>query len=86
MIENEGVRVREARCCLLRGVDGVLLYSGLRDRLFGAPVLRPRVERLAFQAAGARAVQAWEGRRGAGDGDDAVVWSNRCTEIGNSQR
>jgi len=37
MIENEGVRVEEARCCLLCEGEGVLLYSGLRDRLFGAP-------------------------------------------------
>ena len=37
MIENEGVRVEDARCCLLCGDEGVLLYSGLRDRLFGAP-------------------------------------------------
>jgi 2-polyprenyl-3-methyl-5-hydroxy-6-metoxy-1,4-benzoquinol methylase len=37
MIENEGVRVREARCCLLCEGEGVTLYSGLRDRLFGAP-------------------------------------------------
>jgi 2-polyprenyl-3-methyl-5-hydroxy-6-metoxy-1,4-benzoquinol methylase len=37
MIENEGVRVEEARCCLLCGGEGVQLYSGLRDRLFGAP-------------------------------------------------
>ncbi|HPS90826.1 MAG TPA: class I SAM-dependent methyltransferase [Methanothrix sp.] len=37
MIENGGVRVREARCCLLCGGEGVQLYSDLRDRLFGAP-------------------------------------------------
>lgn len=37
MIENEGVRVREARCCLLCRGEGALLYSDLRDRLFGAP-------------------------------------------------
>lgn len=37
MIENEGVCVREAHCCLLCEGEGVTLYSGLRDRLFDAP-------------------------------------------------
>jgi hypothetical protein len=37
MIENEGIRVSEAPCCLLCVYEGELLYSGLRDRLFGAP-------------------------------------------------
>ena len=37
MNENEGVRVRDARCCLLCGCEGTLLYTDLRDRLFGAP-------------------------------------------------
>lgn len=37
MIENEGIRVREARYCLMCGDEGAMLYSGLRDCLFGAP-------------------------------------------------
>lgn len=37
MNENEGVHVRDARHCLLCGCKGVILYSSLRDRLFGAP-------------------------------------------------
>jgi 2-polyprenyl-3-methyl-5-hydroxy-6-metoxy-1,4-benzoquinol methylase len=37
MIENEGIRVKDAPYCLLCGGEGELLYSGLRDRLFGAP-------------------------------------------------
>ena len=37
MMDNEGVQVREARHCLLCEAEGELLYSGLRDRLFGAP-------------------------------------------------
>ncbi len=37
MNENEGVRVREARCCLLCGCEGTQLYTDLRDRLFSAP-------------------------------------------------
>jgi hypothetical protein len=37
MIENEGVRVEEARCCLLCGGEGVPLYGDLRDRIFSAP-------------------------------------------------
>jgi 2-polyprenyl-3-methyl-5-hydroxy-6-metoxy-1,4-benzoquinol methylase len=37
MIENEGVRVKDTRCCLLCGGEGEMLYSGLRDRLFSAP-------------------------------------------------
>ena len=35
--ENEGVRVQEAPTCYFCGVEGQSLYSGLRDRLFGAP-------------------------------------------------
>ena len=37
MNENEGVRVKDARNCLLCGDEGLMLYSGLWDRLFGAP-------------------------------------------------
>jgi len=37
MIDNDGVRVMEARSCLLCGGEGRLLYNNLRDRLFGAP-------------------------------------------------
>jgi SAM-dependent methyltransferase len=37
MKDNEGVRVTDAPCCLLCGGEGKVLYSGLRDRLFGAP-------------------------------------------------
>jgi len=37
MIENEGVRVKNARCCFLCEDEGVTLYSDLRDRLFDAP-------------------------------------------------
>lgn len=37
MIENEGIRAEYAHSCLLCGSEGALLYSGLRDRLFGAP-------------------------------------------------
>jgi hypothetical protein len=37
MNENECVHVREARNCLLCESEGSLLYTGLRDRLFGAP-------------------------------------------------
>ncbi|MFZ6017578.1 MAG: class I SAM-dependent methyltransferase [Nitrospirota bacterium] len=35
--ENEGIRVQEARSCLLSNNEGILLYQNLRDRLFGAP-------------------------------------------------
>jgi len=35
--ENDGIRVREARSCLLCGCEGALLYANLQDRLFGAP-------------------------------------------------
>lgn len=34
---NEGIRVKEAKTCLLCGNEGVPLYQDLRDRLFGAP-------------------------------------------------
>ncbi len=34
---NEGIRVQEARSCLLCGSEGTLLYQDLRDRLFGVP-------------------------------------------------
>lgn len=34
---NQGIRVREARTCYLCAAQGVLTYSGLRDRLFSAP-------------------------------------------------
>ena len=37
MNENEGVHVMESRNCLLCESEGSLLYTGLRDRLFGAP-------------------------------------------------
>lgn len=37
MRDNEGVRVTDATCCLLCGSEGKVLYSDLRDRLFGAP-------------------------------------------------
>lgn len=37
MRANEGIRVQEARRCLLCHAEGALLYHGLRDRLFGAP-------------------------------------------------
>lgn len=37
MMDNEGVLVRDARCCLLCRTEGVLLYNSLRDCLFGAP-------------------------------------------------
>ncbi len=37
MNENDGIRVREARSCLLCGCEGTLLYADLQDRLFGAP-------------------------------------------------
>jgi len=37
MTENEGIRVEEARSCLLCGNEGNLLYRGMRDFLFGAP-------------------------------------------------
>lgn len=37
MDDNEGVRVIDAPYCLLCGSEGGVLYSGLRDRLFGAP-------------------------------------------------
>lgn len=36
-MENEGLRVTDAGCCLLCQSEGALLYRGLRDRLFGAP-------------------------------------------------
>jgi 2-polyprenyl-3-methyl-5-hydroxy-6-metoxy-1,4-benzoquinol methylase len=36
MKDNEGVDVRESRYCFLCGCEGTLLYSGMRDRLFGA--------------------------------------------------
>jgi 2-polyprenyl-3-methyl-5-hydroxy-6-metoxy-1,4-benzoquinol methylase len=32
---NEGIRVQEMRSCFLCGSPGTLLYSGIRDRLFG---------------------------------------------------
>lgn len=35
--DNEGVRVQEALTCYLCEEEGLLLYSGLRDRLFAAP-------------------------------------------------
>ena len=34
---KEGIRVQEARSCLLCEGEGVFLYQGLRDRLFDAP-------------------------------------------------
>jgi 2-polyprenyl-3-methyl-5-hydroxy-6-metoxy-1,4-benzoquinol methylase len=34
---NEGIRVTEVRSCPFCGSEGVLLYQGLRDRLFAAP-------------------------------------------------
>ena len=34
---NEGVGVQDAPTCYLCEVEGRPLYSGLRDRLFGAP-------------------------------------------------
>jgi len=34
---NEGVLVHEVYDCLLCGREGMFLYKGLRDRLFGAP-------------------------------------------------
>jgi len=34
---NEGIRVQQVKVCLLCGNEGVPLYQGLRDRLFGAP-------------------------------------------------
>jgi len=37
MIDNEGIRIEDAGNCFLCGGEGVLLYGGLRDRLFGAP-------------------------------------------------
>lgn len=37
MMDNEGVQVRDAHYCLLCQEEGELLYSDLRDRLFGAP-------------------------------------------------
>lgn len=37
MNENEGVHVSDTRHCLLCGCKGEILYSSLRDRLFGAP-------------------------------------------------
>lgn len=37
MKDNEGVRVTDAPYCLLCGSEGKVLYSDLRDRLFGAP-------------------------------------------------
>lgn len=37
MKDNEGVRVTDAPYCLLCGSEGEVLYSDLRDRLFGAP-------------------------------------------------
>jgi 2-polyprenyl-3-methyl-5-hydroxy-6-metoxy-1,4-benzoquinol methylase len=37
MIENEGVCAEDSHSCLLCGSEGMLLYGGLRDRLFGAP-------------------------------------------------
>lgn len=36
MNDNEGVDVRESRCCFLCGGEGTLLYSSMQDRLFGA--------------------------------------------------
>jgi len=35
--DNEGVHVTDAPYCLLCGSEGEVLYSDLRDRLFGAP-------------------------------------------------
>lgn len=37
MDDNDGIRVTDAPYCLLCGSEGGVLYSGLRDRLFGAP-------------------------------------------------
>ena len=37
MKDNEGIRVRDARNCLLCGNEGILLYNDLRDPLFSAP-------------------------------------------------
>lgn len=37
MGENEGIRVTDAPNCLLCRSKGVVLYSGLKDRLFGTP-------------------------------------------------
>jgi SAM-dependent methyltransferase len=34
--DNEGIRVEEAKACLLCGQPGPVLYQGLRDRLFGS--------------------------------------------------
>lgn len=35
--DNEGVRVQEAKLCLLCGTEGFVLYKDQRDRLFDAP-------------------------------------------------
>jgi 2-polyprenyl-3-methyl-5-hydroxy-6-metoxy-1,4-benzoquinol methylase len=35
--ENEGVKVQDVSACYLCGTEGHILYTGLRDRLFGAP-------------------------------------------------
>ncbi len=37
MKNNDGIHVKEARHCLLCGEEGEKLYTGQRDRLFGAP-------------------------------------------------
>ncbi|MGB9924874.1 MAG: class I SAM-dependent methyltransferase [Methanothrix sp.] len=37
MIDNEGVRAVKAERCMLCGSEGMVLYSNLHDRLFGAP-------------------------------------------------
>ena len=37
MKDNEGIRVRDARNCLLCANEGILLYKDLRDPLFSAP-------------------------------------------------
>jgi len=37
LIENEGIKARHVEQCLVCGAKGDSLYSGMRDRLFGAP-------------------------------------------------
>lgn len=37
MDDNEGISVTDAPYCMLCGSEGGVLYSGLRDRLFGVP-------------------------------------------------
>jgi hypothetical protein len=35
--ENEGIKVQDVPACYLCDAEGHILYTGLRDRLFGAP-------------------------------------------------